>query len=159
MFTIGEDIAGAREFLWTQAVNVSRIWYRNNLVDFHDVAADASNARISLVVYENIASVIGSICKGHMRMMGIAVEWDSTFGPIFGCVIGFLLKLKARTTLLVVLTGTLLAIIGWAFFLHGLHEKIAAYNPYAAVVGVFIIIAVIIVAQLLHRTLKKRNNQ
>ena len=61
VFAIGEDIAGAREFLRPQPMNIRRVGDRNDLVGLHDIAANARDPRIGLVVHENIAAVIGAL--------------------------------------------------------------------------------------------------
>lgn len=80
-------------------------------------------------------------------------------GPVVGCVIGFLLGLKARIIIPVVLAGTYLAIFGWAFLLRHLHDHVASYNSYAAMILMAILIVIIIVGHLLHRTLHENKNK
>jgi uncharacterized membrane protein len=80
-------------------------------------------------------------------------------GPVVGCVIGFLLGLKAWLCIPVVLAGTYLAIFGWAFLLRQLHEHVASYNSYAAMVLMALLIVIIIVGHLLHRTLHENKNK
>ena len=80
-------------------------------------------------------------------------------GPVVGCVIGFLLGLKARFNIPVVLTGTYVAILGWAFFLRRFHERVAAYGSYAGMVIFAILIVVILFGNLLHRTLQEKKKQ
>jgi uncharacterized membrane protein len=77
-------------------------------------------------------------------------------GPVVGCVIGFLLGLKARFNIPVVLAGTYVAILGWAFFLRRFHEHVAAYSSYAGMVIFAILIVVILFGNLLHRTLQEK---
>jgi len=62
-------------------------------------------------------------------------------GPVVGCAIGFLLGLRSWMTLTVVLLGTYLAIGSWALILQNIHQRIAAYNPYAPIflVGIAIV--------------------
>jgi uncharacterized membrane protein len=81
-------------------------------------------------------------------------------GPVVGCVIGFLIGIKARFNIPVVLAGTYIAIFGWAFFLRRFHERVAAYDSYAGIVILAILIAVILLGNLLHKTGhgKKKNN-
>jgi len=74
-------------------------------------------------------------------------------GPVVGCVIGFLMGLPAWITILVVLAGTYVAIIGWAFFLHTLHQQIASYSPYAAIILFAALIIVILVGHYLQQNL------
>ena len=81
-------------------------------------------------------------------------------GPVVGCVIGFLMGMRAWINMLVVLTGTYVAIIGWAFFLHTLHQQIASYSPYAAMILMAALIGIIIVGHFLQKTIheNKKNN-
>ena len=74
-------------------------------------------------------------------------------GPVVGSVIGFLLGLPVWLNMTAVLVGTYIAIIGWAFFLREVHERIAAYDPYAAMALVMLLIVIVLVAHLLRRTL------
>ncbi len=81
-------------------------------------------------------------------------------GPVVGCVIGFLLGLRVWLNMTVVLTGTYVAIFGWAFFLHELHDRMASYSSYAAMVLMaLLVIIIIIVRQLLHRRLQENKKQ
>jgi len=73
-------------------------------------------------------------------------------GPMVGCVIGFLLGLRTRTTMAAVLGGTYMAILGWAFFLSKFHDIVASYSSYAAMVLMTVLVLIIIiVGHLLHR--------
>jgi len=74
-------------------------------------------------------------------------------GPMVGCVIGFLLGLRIRTTMAAVLGGTYVAVLGWAFFLRKFHDIVASYSSYAAMVLMTVlVIFIIIVGHLLHRS-------
>jgi hypothetical protein len=53
-------------------------------------------------------------------------------GPVVGSVIGFLIGLKARHNLPIVLTATYAAVAIWAVFFEYLTEWFAAYGRYAA---------------------------
>jgi uncharacterized membrane protein len=53
-------------------------------------------------------------------------------GPVVGSVIGFLIGLKARHNLPIVLTATYAAVAIWAVFFEYLNEWFAAYGRYAA---------------------------
>ncbi len=79
-------------------------------------------------------------------------------GPVVGCVIGFLLDLRAWLNITVVLTGTYAAIFGWAFFLRQLHEQVASYSSYAAMV-LMALLVIIFVGHLLYRTLHENKNK
>jgi uncharacterized membrane protein len=73
-------------------------------------------------------------------------------GPVVGSVIGFLLGLRILLNLPVVLTGTYVAIVGWAYLLRHFHKQIASYSSYAAMVIMALLVFVIIVVHLLYRT-------
>ena len=80
-------------------------------------------------------------------------------GPVVGCIIGFLLKLRIRVNISVVLGGTFVAIIGWALFL----RKIAAHSSYAITGILVVLILIVVLGHLLHRASqnnrsKKNNN-
>ena len=73
-------------------------------------------------------------------------------GPVVGCVIGFFLNLRVWVIMTAVLAGTVAAIFGWAFFLHNLLDQTASYSPYAAMVLMILLIAMIIAGHVLHRS-------
>ncbi len=97
--------------------------------------------------------------KGFIQRYGIiglfAFVWFPFWmtGPIVGCVIGFLIGLPVWLNMTVVLAGTYVAIVGWAFFLREVHERVASYDPYAALVLVLILIVIVFVGHLLRHTL------
>lgn len=80
-------------------------------------------------------------------------------GPVVGCVIGFLLGLRVWLNITVVLTGTYAAIFGWAFFLRQFHDRVASYSSYAAMVIMPLLVIIIIVRHLLHRTPHENKNK
>ena len=80
-------------------------------------------------------------------------------GPVVGCIIGFLLGLKARHNIPIVLAGTSVAIFGWAFFLRRLHDRVASYSSYAPMVIFALLIVVIILGNRLHRTGNEDKNK
>ncbi|NQT03731.1 MAG: small multi-drug export protein [Planctomycetes bacterium] len=80
-------------------------------------------------------------------------------GPVVGCVIGFLLGLKARLNIPIVLAGTYVAIFGWAFFLRRIHSQVASYSSYAPMVFFVLLIVIIILGNLLHRTGHENKNK
>jgi uncharacterized membrane protein len=80
-------------------------------------------------------------------------------GPVVGCVIGFLLGLKARINIPVVLAGTSVAIFGWAFFMRRLLDQVASYSSYAGVVIFVLLIVIIVIGRFLHRTLHENKNK
>jgi uncharacterized membrane protein len=76
-------------------------------------------------------------------------------GPVVGCAIGFLLGLRSWLTLTVVLSGTYLAIGSWAVILRKIHQRVAAYNPYAPIflVGIAMVILLMVCGfRMLRRT-------
>jgi uncharacterized membrane protein len=62
-------------------------------------------------------------------------------GPVVGSVIGFLIGLKARHNLPIVLSATYAAVVIWAVFFERMNEWLAAYGRYAAF-GVVLVVAV-----------------
>ena len=80
-------------------------------------------------------------------------------GPVVGCVIGFLLGLRVWLNITVVLSGTCVAIFGWAFFLRQIHDRVASYSSYAAMILMALLVIIIIVGHLLHRTLQENKNK
>ena len=97
--------------------------------------------------------------KGNVQRYGIiglfVFVWFPFWmtGPVVGCVIGFLLGLRTWVNMTVVLAGTYVAIFGWAFFLRQFHDRVASYTPYAAMILMALLVIIIIVGHLLHRTL------
>jgi len=80
-------------------------------------------------------------------------------GPVVGCVIGFLLALPVWLNISVVLAGTYVAILGWAFFLRTIHEQIASYSSHAAIILMVIIIGIIIIGHLMYRSQQENKNK
>ena len=78
-------------------------------------------------------------------------------GPVVGSVIGFLLGLRIWVNMAVVLAGTYVAIVGWAFLLRQFHKQVASYSSYAAMVLTALLIFIIIVGHLIYRTLHNTN--
>jgi uncharacterized membrane protein len=73
-------------------------------------------------------------------------------GPVVGSVIGFLLGLRLWLNMTVVLVGTYVAIIGWAFVLRQYFKEVASYSSYAAMVLIALLVFITIVGQLFYRT-------
>jgi len=75
-------------------------------------------------------------------------------GPLVGSVIGFLLGMRLWLNMTVVLGGTCVAIMGWAFLLRQLHERIASSN--SSVLPVLAVAALVIggAAYLIRRRLR-----
>ncbi len=66
-------------------------------------------------------------------------------GPVVGAIIGFLIGLKHYQTMLIVISGTSLAIVVWTYFLKELIsflDQISSYAPYI-LLTIFIVIAVV----------------
>jgi uncharacterized membrane protein len=80
-------------------------------------------------------------------------------GPVVGSVIGFMLGLRIWLNMTVVLTGTCVAIFGWAFLLRQFHNQIASYSSYAAMVLLALLVVIIIVGNLLYRALHENKNK
>ena len=103
--------------------------------------------------------------KDKIRKYGIiglfAFVWFPFWmtGPVVGCAIGFLLSLPVWLTITVVLSGTYVAIIGWAILLHTFHQQVASYSPYAAMILMAVIVVIIIIGHLMHRALQENKNK
>jgi len=80
-------------------------------------------------------------------------------GPLVGCIIGFFLGLRGWMNLAIVLAGTYVAILGYAFLLKDLHDRAASVGPYASFVLLGAIIAVVIGAHLLGRRNQKKKDE
>lgn len=65
-------------------------------------------------------------------------------GPVVGCIIGYFLGLRPSINMLVVLSGTYIAIFCWSIFIRILYEKVAIFNPFFPMI--LLAIAVFIVA-------------
>jgi len=80
-------------------------------------------------------------------------------GPVVGCVIGFMIGLRTWVNMAVVLSGTYVAIFGWAVFLRQFHERVASYSSYATLALLILLLIIIIVGHLLHRTSRENKNK
>jgi len=63
-------------------------------------------------------------------------------GPVVGSIIGYLMDFKHRTTLGVVLTGTLIATVCWAYFLLFLQNWAASFDeraPWLIAIGIVLL--------------------
>ena len=65
-------------------------------------------------------------------------------GPVVGSAIGYLLGFPAWLTVSVVLTGTYIAMVGWAYLLFGLYTRAAVFGPWAPALIVALIILMIV---------------
>jgi hypothetical protein len=70
-----------------------------------------------------------------------------------------LLGLRIRLNLPIVLAGTYMAIVGWAYLLRHFHKQIASYSSYAAMVLMALLVFVIIIVHLLYRTFHENKNK
>jgi uncharacterized membrane protein len=77
-------------------------------------------------------------------------------GPVVGSAIGYLLGLPAWVTLSVVLAGTFVAMVGWAYLLFGLYTRAAVFGPWAPVLIVGIIVLIVLIFYRLDRRGKSR---
>ena len=72
-------------------------------------------------------------------------------GPVVGSAIGYLIGFPARLTLSVVLAGTYIAMIGWAYMLFSLHTRAVALGPWAPVLIISLIILFVLAGYWLTR--------
>lgn len=79
-------------------------------------------------------------------------------GPVVGSVIGFLLGLPVWLNIAAVLAGTCVAISGWALLLGHLHEHVASYSPYAAMILMALLVVIIIAGHLLLSTARRNKS-
>lgn len=80
-------------------------------------------------------------------------------GPVVGSVIGYLLGFPAWLTLTVVIAGTFMTLLGWAYLLSGLYTRAAVFGPWASVIIIGLIILVIIATYLLNWRGKKHKSK
>ena len=66
-------------------------------------------------------------------------------GPVVGAAIGYLLAFPAWLTLSIVLVGTYIAMLAWAWLLFGLYTRAAVFGPWAPalIVGIFVLIVLV----------------
>ncbi len=72
-------------------------------------------------------------------------------GPVVGCAIGFLLGLSLRVNLCIVLTGTYVAVAGWAVLLRELHDRVTKYSVFGPMILVILLVIFAVAVRLLHR--------
>ncbi len=109
---------------WRNLVDVRRL--RRVLVEMRR-SAEASRPRVA-----------------RYGMVGLFVFVFLPFwmtGPVVGSIIGFLLGLKPRQNLAIVLTATYAAIGVWAVLFEQLNDLLAAYGRYAAFASVLVLAA------------------
>ena len=76
-------------------------------------------------------------------------------GPVIGAIIGFLIGIKHTHTILIVLSGTSLAIVIWTFFLKELIDvlnQLSANAPY-------ILLALLVLVTIIVKVLKSKKNK
>ena len=76
-------------------------------------------------------------------------------GPVVGSAIGYLLGFPAWLTLSVVLTGTYIAMAGWAYLMFDLHSRAAVFAPWAPALVVGLLILAVLAGYWLNRRGKK----
>jgi uncharacterized membrane protein len=64
-------------------------------------------------------------------------------GPMVGSIVGFIIGFRPLVNLSVVLAGTYVAIVCWAFFLHRVTERLEMYGTYIpfALLGLILLVA------------------
>lgn len=80
-------------------------------------------------------------------------------GPVVGCVIGFMIGLSMKVNLTAVLTGTYLAIFGWAFLLLEFHDKAASFSSYAAMTLMMLLVLIIVIAHFLQKNIRNHKGR
>lgn len=80
-------------------------------------------------------------------------------GPVVGSVIGYLLALRPWMNIGIVLGGTYLACILWAILLKELHERVAAFSPFAPMILVAIVIIIVVAGFILGDKHRDDNTQ
>ena len=80
-------------------------------------------------------------------------------GPVVGSAIGYLLGFPAWLTVFVVLTGTYVAMGGWAYIMFGVHSHAAMIGPWAPALLVVVIIFFVLAGYWLNRHGKSRTDE
>jgi uncharacterized membrane protein len=80
-------------------------------------------------------------------------------GPVVGSVIGYMLGFPAWLTLSVVIAGTFMTLLVWAYILFGLFTRAAVFGTWAAILIIGLIILFIIIGYLLNRRGEKRKSK
>jgi len=79
-------------------------------------------------------------------------------GPVVGAIIGFLIGLRPLANLTVVLCGTYVAILCWAWLLRRVHNALASVSPYVPVVFVGFIFLIAISIHIRYAFLRQANS-
>jgi uncharacterized membrane protein len=77
-------------------------------------------------------------------------------GPVVGSAIGYLLGFPAWLTLSVVIAGTFMTLLSWAYLLFGIYTRAADFGPWASVLIIGLIVLVILAFYLLNRRSRSR---
>ncbi len=77
-------------------------------------------------------------------------------GPVVGSIIGYMLGFPAWLTLTVVIAGTFMTLLIWAYLLFGLFTRAAEFGPWAAVIIIGLIMLVTSAAYLFERRGRNR---
>lgn len=100
--------------------------------------------------------------RAAQRMRGKVVKWGIPgllifvwfpfwmTGPVVGCIIGFLIGMRAWVNLTVVLLGTYLAIVSWGLVLNQIYEELKKIGPYVPFMFVGIILLLAIAVHVRH---------
>ena len=72
-------------------------------------------------------------------------------GPVVGSAIGYLLGFSAWLTMSVVLTGTYIAMGGWAYLMFGIQSRAAVFAPWAPALIVVLLILLVLAGYWLNR--------
>lgn len=72
-------------------------------------------------------------------------------GPVVGSVIGYMLGFPAWLTLMVVIAGTFMTLLVWAYLLFGLFSHAAVFGPWAAVLIIGLIMLIVLASYRLNR--------
>jgi len=76
-------------------------------------------------------------------------------GPVAGSFIGFLIGLKHRVTLSVVIVSTFIAIMVWIYLIKNFEEMLIAYSD-MLMIGIFVIVAVMLLWYLLKKVFREK---
>ena len=72
-------------------------------------------------------------------------------GPVIGSIIGFLIGIKHYTTMLIVLSGTSLAIVIWTYFLKEIIVVLNQVSENAPYIVLGLIVVIVLVLKLIKR--------
>jgi uncharacterized membrane protein len=72
-------------------------------------------------------------------------------GPVIGSAIGYLLGFPSWLTISVVLAGTYIAMVGWAYLMFGLYSRAVVFGPWAPALVIGLIILFVLAGYWLNR--------